>query len=378
MLKASRRGARARRGFVWVSSVGYTPNTISFRSCFRVRIGSALVAPRARGLLPFAACAALIAAFVAVAPPAGAAPGVRSTLECEYVGNRENLPGRGGGDERAARPTRSRFAGAAQWLTQGPPVGSGGFDFEGVAIPRVGFSGAQCQCDAGGQADPFSESGHLAESFVARGALEVPALRSVHGRPFFQNTPTCVESGQSGLPARFRWTFAVSRPIVSDLTFQVCLDVRKCQEEDDRLGPAASAAFRDFSDAFGIERPLAARVIHHRGTLWEQTTIGPSRCACEDTSLELVRQPTLGRADPPPPWQPLPDPDEVEEIESSVALVGQNCLSITADNLGRSVAARDFVTLELAVPASTRVRVRASADAADVCYVGAVLDGERD
>jgi hypothetical protein len=330
-------------------------------------------------LLPLATGAALIAALVAVAPSAGAAAGEQTTLECEYVGSRENLPGRGGGDERAARPTRSRFAGAAQWLTQGPPVGSGGFDFEGVAIPRVGFGGAQCQCDAGGQADPFSEGGHLAESFVAMGALEVPELRSVHGKPFFQNTPMCVESGQPGLPARFRWTFAVSRPIVSDLTFQICLDVRNCQEEEDRLGPAASNAFRDFSDTFGIERPLAARVIHHRGTLWEQATVGPSRCACEDTALGLVRQPTLGRVDPPPPpWQPLPDPDEVEEIESSVAFVGSNCLSITADNFGRSVAARDFVTLELAVPASTRVRVRASSDAADVCYVGTVLDGERD
>ncbi len=82
--------------------------------------------------------------------------------------------------------------------------------------------------------------------------------------------------------------------------------------------------------------------------------------------------------DPPPPWQSLPDPDEVEEIESSVAFVGRNCLSVTAENFGRSIAAQDFVTLELVVPASARVRVRASADAANVCYVGTVLDGERD
>jgi len=326
--------------------------------------------------------AALVAALgliAAVTSLQDTAAAVRSTLECEFVGSRENLPGRGGGDERSARPTRSRFAGAAQWLTEGPPAGSGGFDFAGVAIPRVGFDAEDtCRCDAGGRADPFSDAGELLESFAAAGALEVPGQRSVHDRPFFQNVPTCLDADSSGWPARFRWTFALSRPIVSDLTFQVCLDVRKCHEEEDRLGSAATSGFRDFSDGFGIERPLAARVIHHRGVLWEQTTLGSSRCACEDETLRWVRRPTLRRVDLPPAWQPLPDPDEVEEIESSLAFVGRNCLAITAENFGRSIAAHDFVTLELVVPASTRVRVLASADAANVCYVGTVLDGERD
>lgn len=341
-------------------------------------------APRRRSLArsDLISGAALAVAFGLIAgiPSSQAATAaVRSVLECEYVGARENLPGRGGGDERSARPTRSRFAGAAQWLTEGPPAGSGGSDFDGVAIPRVGFdAGPECRCDPTGSPDPSSEDGWLRESFVATGALEVPGQRSVHGQPFFQNLPTCVETGPAGLPARFRWTFALSRPLVSDLTFQVCLDVRKCQEEEDLLGSAASIAFRDFRDVFGIERPLAARAIHHRGALWEQTTLGPSRCACEDETLRWLRRPTLRRVDSPPPWEPLADPDEVEEIESSVAFVGRNCISVTAEDFGRSIAAQDFVTLEMVVPASTRVRIRASADAANVCYVGAVLDGERD
>ncbi|MEB2344156.1 MAG: hypothetical protein OZ948_05400 [Deltaproteobacteria bacterium] len=204
------------------------------------------------------------------------------------------------------------------------------------------------------------------------------AERSVHGRPLYQNVPHCPETGAGGLPARFRWTFAVSRPVLSDPAFQICLDVRRCSQEDDALGPGASAALREFSDAFGIERPIALRVIHHRGTLWDGTSLGSSRCACEDETLGWIQRPTLRRVVPPPPWEPLPDPDRAGEIDFSVAFVGSDCLSITIDDVSRRIAARDFLTLEVLVPASTRVRVRASADAANVCYLGAVLEGERD
>lgn len=314
-----------------------------------------------------------------VPDPEAAQAALRSTLECEYVGSRENLPGRGGGDERSPRPTRSRFAGATRWTTEGPPAGSGGFDDPGTTVSRLGLATATgCSCSSTGAPDPFSPGGSLGEAFEAAGTLEVPGERSVHGRSLQQNVPSCPETGAAGLPARFRWTFGVSRPVLSDPVFQVCLDVRRCAEEDDALGPGASVAMRDFSDAFGVERPVAMRVIHHRGTLWAGASPGPSRCACEDETLEWLQQPTLRRVALPPPWQPLPDPDQAGEIDYSVAFVGSHCLTITVDNASRRIVARDFLTLELLVPASTRVRVRAAADAANVCYVGAILDGERD
>jgi hypothetical protein len=339
-------------------------------------------------LWPIAATGvALSGATAAIDARAVLPSGVYSVLECEYVGDRENLPGVGGGGSGGARLTRSRLAGAGQTLAEGPPPGNGGPDFAGDTVARQGFElDGGCRCAGDGLPDPFSEGGLLREHFAARGASAVPGVDglSPDGGPVFENFPSCPDSGQQGYAAELQWTFAISRPVASHLELQVCLDVRGCQEEQDALGQAASVPIRDFADENGPDPPIVARVVHHPGTFLADAGRPASRCACEDETLPWIVEPgSQALAPDPPPWISLRDASDPDaeaglrdaELSSSIALVGRDCLTLSVASQGRLVP-RDFVTLELRVPASTRVRVRAAADAAALCYLGSIPFGQ--
>ncbi len=322
------------------------------------------------------AAVAIPCALLAEAIPAGAG---ETVVECEYVGERENLPGIGSGDLRTARPTRARFAGAHHSLAEGPPAGSGGPDYSGLGVYRLGYTldgPGECSCDSTGLPDPYSD-GVLKERFATRGGRRVvgPGGSSVHGLPVFQNTPSCFgEDAQSTLSTSFLWTFAVERRVTGNLQVELCLDIRKCQEEDDALGQSMTMHLPDFRDEYGYEAPLVARVVHHRGRLWHE----PGLCVCEDADLAWLRTPVLRRAETRLlPWESLLDPVEGEELEHVVAFIGRDCLSLSIENLWQ-VAPQDFITVEVLVPASARSRVRASADAAALCYLGTRLPGEPD
>ena len=305
----------------------------------------------------------------------------QSLLSCEYVGARENIPGIGAGALDRPRPSRSRFAGSGRRLAEGAPAGSGGVDFAGIAIPRVGFvTSPACACSATGSPDPFGRNGRLEERFSSEGALRVQGGKSQNAHPVYQNIPTCVDptgSGhnQLGVPALYRWTLGLENLISSDIHLEVCLDVRKCQPDQDGLGAGMTIPIPDFSDEFGVEGPPTLRVIHHLGDLRRGIGAGPSLCACEDRTLGLRSQPFDGSfITAPPPWQALPDSTGELEIPHSTAFLGHGCNALIVHNDGE-LALYDFLTLEVRIPASTRVRVRASSDSVAACYLGGVPSG---
>ena len=317
----------------------------------------------------------LVAIFIS-----GVATGGQSFLTCEYVGDRENIPGIGAGALDRPRPTRSRFAGSGRRVAQGSPAGTGGQDFAGISTPRTGFqTSPTCTCSDSGRADPFSQGARLEERFSSEGTLRVlgSGRSSRNGHPIFQNIPTCVDPtgaglDQLGLPALYRWTIGIGNLVSSDLHLEVCLDVRKCQEDDDVLGAGMTVPIQDYIDEFGPEGPLTVRVVQHRGDLWTGIPPGPSRCPCEDRTLGLIAQPFDGRLTTgPPPWQPLPDATGELEIDHSTQFLGHGCNALIVHNDG-NLAIHDFLTVEVRIPASTRVRIRASSDSVAACYLGGV------
>jgi hypothetical protein len=299
-------------------------------------------------------------------------------LACEFVGDLENLPPEGGGDLRAARPGRSRFAGSAETLAEGSAAASGGADFPGIPIPRLGYEpGPDCTCSASGRPDPYSSGGLLEERFAAHGAVPVtgPEGTTPNGARVFQTHPTCPADGRRGQPALLQWTLGLANSVVSDVHLEICLDVRKCQEADDALGQAMTLSESDFRDEFGAVAPPTLRVVHHRGAL----RLGDSsRCACEDVSQDFLSLPgTFLIPGGPPPHVPLPDPDPNEEAPHSLQFLGRGCTVVMVNEMGQ-FAPQDFLTVELRIPASTRVRIRAASDSAAVCYVGTPSPGQRD
>jgi len=266
-------------------------------------------------------------------------------LEKEFVGNTENANKVGGGDASAATEQASRFAGSNNTIAEGPPPGDGGPDASG------------------------------GEFFTQSGVLPVQGGESVNGFPVFQNIPSCPDPtgaglDQVGLPARFGWDFRLERPVVSDIQLQICLDVRKCQEEDDDLGQASTVSIRDFVDGVGWEAPVIIRVSHQRGSLNPESGVRglPNLVVPGLEEVGPVSLPSdLGASD---------DPDQFEIIlEEAVSFVGRDCITKWIPNDGR-IAAQDRIDVDLLVPSSTRVRVRASQDAAALCYLGTPLPGE--
>ena len=64
------------------------------------------------------------------------------------------------------------------------------------------------------------------------------------------------------------WTFAIERPPVTDFQVQICLDVRKCQVNEDHLGQASTPA--EVGSFFGPDyiAPVVIRASHQSGDLW--------------------------------------------------------------------------------------------------------------
>jgi hypothetical protein len=59
-----------------------------------------------------------------------------------------------------------------------------------------------------------------------------------------------------------------------------------------------------------------------------------------------------------------------------VAFIGKDCATFTIENDGL-IAAHDRIQVDMLVPSSTRVRVRAAQDSAAICYIGTALPGEQ-
>lgn len=373
--------------------------------------------------------ASLLAVALGVTLGAGTALAGKTILEKEYVGAVENRnkKGLGVGEDpfiEAIDGIAARLANSANSIAEGPPPGRSASDgcdpsapdaatnpqcfpdFAGDPVNRISFSAAQCEkgnngiislqeangqfstdairvgCPGSGGTDLYKTGNQIRESFRTAGAALVPGQSSANGFDVFQNFPTDVVTGARGFAADYQWTIAIERPVVSDIQIQLCLDVRKPQEEDDRLGQDATIALREFSDHHGPEHPVLIRVVHHRGNLQLPAPQGngPSRCPCEDRSLVDILNPTLRPIRHAVyPEDQLPDPGFAPVSESildeSVAFIGKDCIVKTVKNDG-FIAARDFLTVQLKVPSTTRHRVRASQDSAALCYIGTPLPGE--
>jgi len=310
----------------------------------------------------------------------------QSFESCDYVGDRENLPGFGAGALDQPRSTRSRFAGSARRISEGAPPGTGGLDFPGIPVPRTGFVlTPQCSCTTSGTEDPYSSGAQLREQFTSEGAIRVQGSegRSKNGKAVVQNVPTCVDptgagATQLGFPALYRWTLGIGELVASDIHLEVCLDVRKCQEDADEFGAGMTTPIIDFIDSFGPEGPPTLRVVQHFGELRAGFDPGPSRCACEDRTLGVIPQP-FGQqlVSGPPPWQPLSDSTGELEIAHAVGFLGYGCTTLIVKNAAQ-IAIHDFLTIEVRIPASTRVRIRASADSVQACYLGSFPSGPVD
>ena len=243
--------------------------------------------------------------------------------------------------------------------------------------PSSDGPGSQCTCSNSGQDDPYSTGGALRERFISYGALPVPGADGLtpNDARQFQNTPSCPDVNQEGLGALFEWTLGLSSRVVSDIRVEICPEVLKCQEEEDHLGQGMTVPIVDYRDPYGHEGPARVRLIHHRGSLWGASQAGLSSCACEDTTTEALIQPSLSLTPTgPPPWVPMTEMPEVHS--NGVVFLGNGCTVITVPNSGYS--ALDFLTVQLLVPASTRVRVRAAADSVSACYIASPLPGQVD
>lgn len=289
-------------------------------------------------------------------------------IEKEFVGRVENLNKVGGGDASAASAQAARFAGSNNTIAEGPPPGGS----EPACDPSAQNANA-----AGCEADYFRNG----ETFSPAGTLPVAGGVSPNGYQTHQNLPTCTDAGQKGLPALYTWRFDLERPVVSDLQVQICLDVRKCQEEQDALGQSNTQGIRDFVDSFGWEAPAIIRVKHEDGPL-NPANIFENKNNLRIPGLGVVVHPT-------PVNQSLPDlpsggnfaggqanvAQNAAILDESVAFIGRDCISKWIRNDMR-IAAQDRITVELRIPSSTRVRVRAAQDSAALCYIGTPLPGE--
>jgi hypothetical protein len=369
--------------------------------------------------------ASLLAVALGVTLGAGTALAGKTLLEKEFVGSVENhnKTGLGVGEDPSVKGINgvtARIANSANSIAEGPPPGRSAStaacnpsapgadtnpqcfkDYGGDPVTRSSFSAAQCEkpvetgslsdglgtdairvgCSGSGGTDFFKTGNQVKESFQSHGTFPVPE-KSVNGFDVVQNIPTDVVTGARGFAADYQWTMAIERPVVSDIQIQICLDVRKPQEEDDKLGQDSTIALREFSDQNGPEHPVLIRVVHHRGNLQLPAPQGngASHCPCEDRSLVDILNPTLKHVTHAVfPETQLPDPGFVEVseeiLDESVAFIGKDCIVKTVKNDG-FIAAHDFLTVQLKIPSSTRHRVRASQDAAALCYIGTPLPGE--
>lgn len=228
------------------------------------------------------------------------------------------------------------------------------------------------------------------ERFFYQGVLgPINGIESPNGYPVVETNGSCLEevgAGVFGPQADLNWTIAMQSQPISDIQVQICLDVRKCQSEDNF--PSSTVDVTDLIHHSPVEfwePPVQIRVVHHRGNLHiPYQGHGPSRCPCEDRSLVDIVNPTL-REVPSPlfPEYPLagteqgygpngdPENPDLERIlEETVAFIGKDCIIKTVKNDGY-IFAHDFLTVQLKIPAGTTVRVRAAQDSTALCYIAA-------
>ena len=149
-----------------------------------------------------------------------------------------------------------RFANSVHTIAEGPPPGAS----DPVACTpddgRPGQSG--CVRD-------FSQS---SERFATSGASRT-GDESPNGFPTWENTPTC--RGDFGIrpgsQALYTWEIAIEEtPVVgAEIQVQLCLDVRKCQRDDDDKGQASTPGEVALTVNNDLIAPVVIRVVHEAG-----------------------------------------------------------------------------------------------------------------
>jgi hypothetical protein len=277
----------------------------------------------------------------------------QTLIEKDFVGTVENAPNVGAGDSQAVTPAAARFAGSKNAIAEGSHPGDGGPDYRQSANT---------------------------EKFIANPAIPVTGLKSANNNQVFTNRPYCVDPtgaghDQAGRMEIYSWAIELERPVVSDIQVAICLDVLKCQEEDDR-GPHATQSMNDFVDGLGWEAPLYISIAHKGG---------PMKPAPQHNDPDLI-VPGLdvtsyrggATIDLPKEYSINSDPFGVKNtvLQESIALIGADCLIKWIPNDNGHFAQHDTITVSVVVPSSVRVRVRASQDSVALAYIGVPLPGE--
>lgn len=329
-----------------------------------------------------------------------------TVLEKDYVGNVENLNRVGGGEpgRHAIPDVASRFAESANTIAEGPPPGASKGGAEGNCDPSQQDPGDNdCTQDYVDSTFPLQ----LERYTVSGDATLLPSSQdSVNGYATWETNPRCtgsvVEPGGQSIHA---WTFGIERPPVTDFQVQICLDVRKCQVNEDNLGSASTPAEVGLFNGNDYIAPVVIRVSHQSGDLWIPGT-EPFDLPRTVTNLRIpslldVRYPidqlseSYGQVRPGFAQSPLiPDLDENIDpdtsrvdvgrvlavpvsrvLDESIAFIGKDCTTKWIRNDGM-FRAHDLLKVELSVPSSINVRVRTSQDSAALCYIGTLIPGE--
>ena len=289
----------------------------------------------------------LLIALAVTALLGGSAGAGTTILEKDFVGGKENALKTGGGNYGSATLEASRFAGCKNSIAEGAPTGN----------------------DENRSGDDITGG----ENFTASGDLIVGGEQSCMGNAVSTNIPTCGNPGeqfyQAGSPAHYTWKIKLERPVISDIAVQICLDVRRCQNEDDYLGAAQTISVNDQKHGPWWEAPLYLRVRHFHGPLSSGGT----------TNVEDLKIPGLKLVGGSGLWQDLPmtaNPYDFD-LEESITLIGRDCITkFIPNSFHDPFAAHDHVEVGIRVPSSTRVRVWAAKDSVALVYLGAVLPGE--
>jgi hypothetical protein len=207
--------------------------------------------------------------------------------------------------------------------------------------------------------------------------------RSPNDWPFFETTPTCRgDFGVShGSQAIFSWEIGLEEtPVVgAEIQVQICLDVRKCQRDDDGKGQASTPGEVAFTVNHDLVAPAVIRVVHEAGSF---RVPGSSPFGAQRDVTDLV-MPGLTEATFPAAGssgqfiRDIPrsaDPDRApynEMLEESIEFIGKDCAIKWIKNDGLFVK-HDRIRVELSIPSSINVRVRGFQDSAAVCYLALV------
>ena len=292
----------------------------------------------------------------------------------EFVNGVENRNRIGGGDSGAAPACEggpcfpgneedlvaARFAKSVNTIAEGPPPG----------------------CSEPGE-PPCPDFTQSSERFTAVGASPV-GENSVNGNPIFENTPTC--RGDFGIrpgsQAIYSWEMALEEtPVVGgEIQVQICLDVRKCQVEDDAKGQASTPGEIALEVNGSNVGAAVIRVRHTAATSRLDKPFGNER---DVTNLVMPGLSEATWEDVPPTGLPggrirdikrgdnLNSSPFPQMLDESIEFIGKDCTVKWIKNDGMFVR-EDRIRVELSIPSSINVRVRAAEDFAAVCYLALV------